>query len=209
GWLGDCPPAGDREFLEFARSLEVADVGVALESAEPLTAVSVHRFPANRRSHYEKLKRLPDGLLVMGDALCSFNPVYAQGMTVAALEAIALDRCLRRHSRTRYPIHGLGRSFHQAASGILDAPWQLATGEDLRYAEVEGRRPLGTGFMHWYGGLVHQATARDRRVAREFYKVMHLTQPPALLFHPGVVVRTLSTALRHREPPNQASTRGA
>jgi 2-polyprenyl-6-methoxyphenol hydroxylase-like FAD-dependent oxidoreductase len=193
GWLADYPPTTDKEYREFAGSLAVPDVRLAIDAAEPLTPISIHKFPANRRRHYEKLDRLPEGLVVLGDSLCSFNPVYAQGMTVAAMDAMTLDRCLKQQPRNGQ-IDRLGRRFHREASGIVDVAWQLAAGEDLRYPEAKGRRPLGTAFFHWYGGLVHQATAGDEHVAREFYKVLHMTGPPELLFRPRVIMRTLSSS---------------
>jgi 2-polyprenyl-6-methoxyphenol hydroxylase-like FAD-dependent oxidoreductase len=201
GWLADYPPTNDHEFLEFAGSLEVSDVRVALEQAEPLTPVSIYKFLANRRRHYERLNELPEGLIVLGDALCSFNPVYAQGMTVAALEAMTLDQCLRNPGQQAGARKsGLARRFQRHASNIVDASWQAAVGEDLRYPGVIGRRPLGTGLAHWYSGLIHQATAHDQYIAREFYKVLHLTAPPSLLFRPGVLVRALASARRGAAP---------
>jgi 2-polyprenyl-6-methoxyphenol hydroxylase-like FAD-dependent oxidoreductase len=202
GWLADYPPTNGHEFLEFAASLEVPDVRTALEQAEPLTPVSIYKFPANRRRHYEKLSALPEGIVVMGDALCSFNPVYAQGMTVAALEAMKLDECLRDlEDKDGEERNGLCRRFQQQASKIVESSWQAAVGEDLRYPGVIGRRPLGTGLAHWYSGLIHQATAHDQYVAREFYKVLHLTAPPTRLFRPGVLVRALSSA--HHAPSRE------
>src|SRR5215471_11152958 len=200
GWLADYPPTNDDEFMEFAGSLEVPDVRIALEQAEPLTPICIYKFSANRRRHYEKLRELPDGLIVLGDALCSFNPVYAQGMTVAALEAMTLGQCLQNlEEQDAGRMSGLARRFHRKASSIVEASWQAAVGEDLRYAGVTGRRPFGTGLAHWYTGLIHQATAHDKYVAREFYKVLHLTAPPSLLFRPGVLVRALASARReHR-----------
>jgi hypothetical protein len=203
GWLADYPPTTDKEYLEFAASLRVPDVRLALEKAEPLTPISLHKFPANRRRHYERLKKLPEALIVLGDALCSFNPVYAQGMTVAALDAMTLEQCLNQQRQNGRAIDGLGRRFHRQTAGIVDVPWQLAAGEDLRYPEARGRRPIGTAFLHWYTGLIHQATARDEHVAREFYKVMHLTRPPALLFHPVVFLRAMTNAFRRQPPSHQ------
>jgi 2-polyprenyl-6-methoxyphenol hydroxylase-like FAD-dependent oxidoreductase len=202
GWLADYPPTTDAEYLEFAGSLEVPNIRLALEKAEPLTPISLHKFPANRRRHYERLSDLPEGLVVLGDALCSFNPVYAQGMTVAALDAMTLDRCLNQNRQHRLGMAGLGRRFHKQIAAIVDVPWQLAVGEDLRYREAKGRRPFGTAFLHWYVGLIHEATGHDEQVAREFHKVLHLTEPPSLLFHPGVFFRTMVSAFRS-QPPSQ------
>jgi 2-polyprenyl-6-methoxyphenol hydroxylase-like FAD-dependent oxidoreductase len=207
GWLADYPPTTDPEFLEFAGSLEVPDVRTALEQAEPLTPISIHKFPANRRRHYEKASKLPEGLVVMGDALCSFNPVYAQGMTVAALGAMTLDQCLQgRQAHADSQTSNLSRRFHRQMSAIVDASWQAAVGEDLRYPHVIGRRPPGTRLAHWYTGLIHHEAAHDEYIAREFYKVLHLTAPPSLLFRPGVLIRTLAAACRRSDPGASAAS---
>jgi 2-polyprenyl-6-methoxyphenol hydroxylase-like FAD-dependent oxidoreductase len=190
GWLADHPSGQDNEYLEFAGSLEVPEVRQSLERAEPLTSIVVHKFPSNLRRHYESLATMPECLIVLGDAMCSFNPVYGQGMTVAALEAMALARWLVTGGAS-------SRKFHRTASKLVDIAWQLAVGEDLRYPDVKGVRPNGTAFLHWYIGLVHQATSRDQHVAQRFYEVIHLIEPPPKLFNPGVLRRTAACAFRH------------
>jgi hypothetical protein len=115
-------------------------------------------------------------------------------MTVAALEAMALARCLAgRRNQVRDDSH----RFQRKASKLVDIAWQLAVGEDLRYPGVRGERPIGTSFLHWYIGLVHQATSVDQHVARKFYEVIHLLEPPPKLFNPGVLSRTAAGAFRH------------
>jgi len=193
GWLADYPSARDSEYLEFAASLEVPEVRLSLERAEPLTPIAVHRFPSNLRRHYERLPKMPQALIVLGDAMCSFNPVYGQGMTVAALEAMALARWLAsRGNQARDD----SRRFQRTASKLVDIAWQLAVGEDLRYPAVKGDRPIGTAFLHWYIGRVHQAASVDQHVTQKFYEVIHFIEPPPKLFNPGVFRRTAASAFR-------------
>ena len=97
----------------------------------PLNPINTHRFPSKLRRHYERLGSFPDDLLVLGDAFCCFNPIYGQGMTVSALQAVALDELMRNPAATRNSF-GLPRRFHDTIAKIVDAPWQLTTWEDFR-----------------------------------------------------------------------------
>jgi ABC-type amino acid transport system permease subunit len=136
---------------------------------------------------------------VTGDAVCSFNPIYGQGMTVAALEAEALEACLRERSPGRH-LTGLPRRFFERIARVIDVPWTLAVGEDFRYPEVTGPKPPATDLMNWYIGRVHRATLRDPVVYRAFLEAMAMLQPPAVLFHPRVVARTLWGGAVSRSP---------
>jgi 2-polyprenyl-6-methoxyphenol hydroxylase-like FAD-dependent oxidoreductase len=189
GWLADYPSDQEKEFLEFAESLVVPDVRERLEECEPLTPIVIHKFPASVWRRYEKVDHLPESLIVLGDALCSFNPIYAQGMTVAALETMILDRLLREQT-SAVGIKGLTRRFQREASRLVSVPWQLAVGEDLRYPDVKGARPPGSGVIRWYAGRVHERSSTDERVARQFYSVLSLIEHPSSLFHPEVALRT-------------------
>ncbi|MGQ0834162.1 MAG: FAD-dependent oxidoreductase [Gammaproteobacteria bacterium] len=195
GWHGAHAPTDDAGFLEFARGLPVPDVYQALRSAEPLTDAVAHGFPASWRRHYERLESLPKGLLVLGDALCSFNPIYGQGMTVSALEAAELDTCLREyHGGHDTDLSGLSRTFHRKAAKIVDSAWMLATGEDLRFPETIGRRSLATRFLHWYMGLIHAAAEHHALVTERFYEVMNMIAPPSALFRPDVLAALLAAS---------------
>lgn len=98
GALRDYPPDDEAGLLAFARSLAQPDLYEAMKDAEPVTPIAVYKYSANKWRHYERTRSLPEGFIILGDAVCCFNPIYGQGMSVAALEAQALDRCLRVHS---------------------------------------------------------------------------------------------------------------
>jgi 2-polyprenyl-6-methoxyphenol hydroxylase-like FAD-dependent oxidoreductase len=191
GCLKDYPPSDDAGFLEFARSLEQADLFDAIKDAAPLTPITTIRFPAQRRRHYEKMRRFPEGLVVLGDAMCSFNPLYGQGMSVAAQEARALDDCLRERAK----LTGLPQRFFRRAARIVDGPWLLATSTDFLYPGALGKRPFGNGALAWYNNHVLELSGQNGRVLTTFLEVMHLTRSPFALFSPEVLFPVLGRAL--------------
>jgi 2-polyprenyl-6-methoxyphenol hydroxylase-like FAD-dependent oxidoreductase len=191
GWFGDHPPANEAEFLAWARSLAIPDLYEAVRDAKPVSEIALHRFPSNRRRHYERVSRMPDGLVVLGDAACSFNPVYAQGMATSALGASALESLLAEEGGAARA--GFSQRFQARLARITDSPWLLATGEDFRSDEAIGERPAFMPLLGWYTARVHQLTWRDPFAAKRFLEVMHLVRPPSALFHPRVALRALTT----------------
>jgi 2-polyprenyl-6-methoxyphenol hydroxylase-like FAD-dependent oxidoreductase len=191
GWFGDHPPAADAPFLAWAKSLAVTDLYEAVKDAEPVSDVALHRFPSNRRRHFERVPALPDGLAVLGDAACSFNPVYAQGMATGALGASALDVLLAEEGGSTRA--GFSRRFQARLARVTDSPWLLATGEDFRSPKAEGPRPVFMPLLGWYTARVHELTWRDPFAAKRFLEVMHLVRRPTALFHPRVALRALTS----------------
>jgi 2-polyprenyl-6-methoxyphenol hydroxylase-like FAD-dependent oxidoreductase len=187
GWLGDHAPTDERGFLEFARSLAAPDIHQMLLKLEPLSDIIMHKLPSNLRRHYEKLDRFPDGYLVVGDAMCSFNPVYGQGMTSAAMQVAELDRVLQE----RPSLNGLARYYFKRAAKVVDMPWQLTAGEDFRFPETIGPKQAGTDFINAYVSRVNRASHSDPVVYRAFLEVMNLMKPASSLMHPRILWRTL------------------
>jgi 2-polyprenyl-6-methoxyphenol hydroxylase-like FAD-dependent oxidoreductase len=190
GYFGDHAPADEAGFLAFAKAMQAPEIHALIKDAEPLSPFAVYKFPANRRLRYERLERFPEGLLVFGDAMCSFNPVYGQGMTVATLEALALRQCLRQGQAD------LARRFFRLAKPIVDIPWDVAVGNDLRNAKVEGPRGAMVRFINWYVGKLHFAARADAALAGTFLKVANMTAPPFSLLHPATAWRVLRGNMR-------------
>lgn len=138
------PPTDEQGHLEFIATVAAPDVLAAIRDAEPLGDVVTHAFPANQRRRYERLKPFAGGLLVIGDAITSFNPLYGQGMSVAALEAVQLRRCLERGEQR------LARRFLCAAGKVVDPAWEMAIGGDLALPEVAGHRPVAVRIANAY-----------------------------------------------------------
>ena len=207
GYKDHHAPADEHGFLEHARSLSAPELYQVLRCAEPLSDFVTHGLPSSLRRHYEKMSRFPDGYLVMGDAMCSFNPIYGQGMTVSAIEAVLLDRYLS-DMRSRNVSSGLAREYFRAASSAIDGPWMVAAGEDFRYSGIEGKRAPGTNIVNWYVGHVHRATHRDAAVSDALIKVMMLIDAPPALIHPRVVLPLLKDRLLRRPPTNRIPESG-
>jgi len=204
GRLGEYPPADEAGFLEYARNLPEPSLYEAIKEAEPLTPVATYKYAMNRWRHYERMRRLPAGFVVLGDAVCSFNPVYGQGMSVAALEARILDRFLREQQQrgSDMDLVAFPKQFQRAIAKVAKVPWMLAIGEDFRYPETVGKRPMGMNLLHWYTRRVNELTASNPMIAGQFYQVLHLLKPPMVLFSPRVVWAVLTKELvSHRQKP--------
>lgn len=193
GWVRDYPPDDEAGFLEFARSLPQPDLYEAIKDAEPLTPIAIHKFPANRRRLYERLPRFPEGFVALGDAVCSFNPVYGQGMTAAALEAEVLNTLLYQQQKSSTPgdITGFSRRFQKKITKIVDTFWLLAASEDFRHPETQGKRPLGLNLLNNYSRRVHELSTFDSQVTVLLYQVLHAIKPPTALFSPRMVAKVL------------------
>jgi hypothetical protein len=149
---------------------------------------------------------VPDGFIVIGDAMCSFNPLFGQGMTVAAMEAEVLDKCLAE-ARWRNTWQGFPRRFFKLAAKAIDTPWTLAAGEDFRYLETIGTKASATDLINRYTAQVHRAVHHDPVVCHAFYEAMNLLRPPTSLFRPAIVWRVLRATWRKRSTGQKTAGR--
>jgi 2-polyprenyl-6-methoxyphenol hydroxylase-like FAD-dependent oxidoreductase len=185
GILGDQAPTDDEGFLAFAKTLPLPYIYEAIQDAEPLDRPVHFRFPGSVRYRYDALRRFPAGLLVIGDAVCSFNPMYGQGMSVAAVEA----RLLRDHIAAGGP---RWRQFFAAIKPVVDVPWRISVGGDLAFPDVPGKRTAMDRFMNRYIARLHAAGERDATVSTTFVRVANLIAPMPLLLRPDIVLRVLA-----------------
>jgi 2-polyprenyl-6-methoxyphenol hydroxylase-like FAD-dependent oxidoreductase len=185
GILGDRPPTDPGGFLAFARSLAFPDIYEAIRDVEPLDEPTTFHFPESVRRRYERLSRLPDGFLPIGDSLCTFNPVYGQGMTVAALQALVLQRHLQPFGAQ--PTRRILKDFAR----LVDVPWQMARGADLALPGVPGRLSWSQRLIGSYIARLHAAAVHDARLAIAFVRVSGLVDQPEALLHPRTALRVL------------------
>lgn len=192
GYAGVRPPTDLDGFLAYARSLCSPVIADTIQGLEPLGDPVTYRFPANVRRRYERLGRFPDGLLVTGDALCAFDPTYGQGMSVAAIEAMLLRRCLRDGR------HGLAARFFAQAAAQLDAPWSISVGGSAQAAGFDlEQRPLER-LVGRYLAALRRSTVDDAVLAGAFMHVTNLAAPLSSLLRPRFLVRVLRAQLTRR-----------
>jgi len=186
GFHADQPPRHPEGFLAFARTLPSPEVADIIETSEPLGDVATHRMPSSQRRHVERLRRVPGGLVLLGDAICSFNPVYGQGMSSATLQAEALGRAL----------DGAGildrrfvRAYNRRAAKAVAPIWQMATGADFAFPETTGPKPPGTDMVNRYMDRVIAATHVSEEICQRFMEVTCLLRPSHDLLTPAMALK--------------------
>ncbi len=192
GILGDFPPVDPAEFDEFTTTLPFDDIPLALKGAEPLDDPVPFRFPASVRKRYERLRDFPTGLIVIGDAVCSFNPIYGQGMTVAAMEALTLRQILQAGAIDQ-PLR-----YFKAIARTVNNPWDIAVGADLAFPGVEGQRTAKVRMINAYMPRLCAAAAHDFKLATALILVFGLKDNPLGLMRPDRLLRVLRGNLRRR-----------
>lgn len=195
GWFGEYPAAKEAEYLDFLRGLPSQEIYAVIKDAKPLSSIRSYRMKGGLRRHYERMARWPEGFVVMGDALCSFNPLYSQGMTVCAMQADALRVAAA-------PLGGPGAlsrhalRLQRAIASAVEPSWAMARAEDLRFPETVGLRTLSLRLQHWYGSRLVVASARDKVVLVALLRAINLVDDGRRLHRPEIVARVVSDAVR-------------
>ncbi|RUT09647.1 hypothetical protein DSM106972_001420 [Dulcicalothrix desertica PCC 7102] len=200
GMSKDYPPTDADSFLKFARSLRSPIIYDAIKNAKPISPVYGYRRTENCRRHYEKLSRLPDGIVAIGDAVCAFNPIYGQGMTTGAASALELSRCLKEQFKNSpCNVKGFTLKFQKQLAKILQTPWLMATGEDFRYETTEGgKADKITQLMQMYIDKILELSVSDSDISKRFAEVAHMIKTPNSLFALPVLYKVLRSSLKFR-----------
>lgn len=179
GRFGDDPPYDPAGFMAFVRSLHSPRLHEAIGGARRITDIVPYKFPSSVRRHCERMPALPERWLALGDAICSFNPVYGQGMSVAALHGQALrhilDERAQRHEDTA--LDGVGLDFFAAAAGLCEQPWSLAASQDFAFPQTRGERPAGLAERRRYAAVLESLIPEHPTLHRLLAEVVNLTQP--------------------------------
>jgi 2-polyprenyl-6-methoxyphenol hydroxylase-like FAD-dependent oxidoreductase len=194
----DIPPINEIEFRRYARDLRTPTIYNAIKHARRLTEIAPYSFTESRWRHFAQVSDFPHGLLPIGDAICRFNPVYGQGMSVAAREASLLFDLLGRSDSDL--LSTLAPDFLPKAEDLIADPWAMSAMPDFIYPETIGVRPENLEqSLNFQKGLGRLA-ARDTAVFELLLDVRNLLKPLNVLDDPSIVSRVeneLASDLSH------------
>lgn len=183
------PPVQEDGFVEFARLIASPLIYDTIQGAEPVTPIAGYRGLANRWRRYDLLSDFPLGLAVVGDAVCSYNPLYGQGMSVAAMEAAALSETLAKGSRADLTNGRALKRFRRAQKRCVMPAWTLATAEDLRWPTTSGPRPGKLEQLsHAYVNLLIALSPSSPDIVLSFLQMSNLLRGPEVLFRPRILL---------------------
>ena len=178
--------------MAYAKGLRTPTVSNAIRHATRLGDIVRFGFPESVYRHYERLTEFPRGLLPIGDAICRFNPIHGQGMSVVAQEARELDRLLRRLGTEPDPLAMLAPAFFQAAAALIHTPWEAAAVPDFVHPETRGERPANFEQTLKFGLALTKLAAHDPEVHKLTAEVQNLLKPRSVYQDPALVQRVMA-----------------
>jgi 2-polyprenyl-6-methoxyphenol hydroxylase-like FAD-dependent oxidoreductase len=167
-------------------------ITAALHASEPLGDVTAQHYPASVWRRYDKVKRFPQGFAVIGDAVCSFNPVYGQGMTSSAIQAKVLGECLIDTAAD-----DLARMYFRGSARKLAPIWQSNRLNDFAIIPVRGWRGVPQRILNWHFAKVMTAASNDLAVTETFLRTLGLIESPTRLLRPPMLLRVIKGNRRH------------
>ncbi len=181
------PPEDEAGFLEFAQHLRTQTIYNAVKGAKRCAPIARYGLKASRWRHFEKLERFPAGLIPFGDSICRFNPVYGQGMSVAAKEACLLLSLLETAAAEGKGLGSLATDFLVQAQPIIDAPWAMAVIPDFLDPLTEGERPADLANALRFSAALIKTAYEDAAIHKLMFEVQHMIKPRSVLREPAVV----------------------
>ena len=188
GAHGDAPPSDLEGFFAFAASFRTRTIHDEIRNAKCLGEIARFNLPCSVRRHFDRIERFPRGLIPVADSICRFNPVFGQGMTVAAQEALALGRLLEARRASADPLGDLAPAFFAEANATVETPWAVAMG-DFAYPQTRGERPPDFERSQLFQIGLFRLMAEDPEVHRLSSLVNHLMKPRSALRDPALVQR--------------------
>jgi 2-polyprenyl-6-methoxyphenol hydroxylase-like FAD-dependent oxidoreductase len=191
GREGDYPPAEPDAFMDFVRNLRTPTIYNAIVDAKRVGDIQRFRFKESIWRHYENVQSFPDGFLPMGDAICRINPIYGQAMSIAALEAQALQVILSERLDLDRPLSELWKPYFIACAEVIDTPWSMSAIPDFIYPATRGDRPENFEISLKFGAALNQLAAVDPSVHKIMQEVRHLIRPRSAYHEPSLLQRVL------------------
>jgi 2-polyprenyl-6-methoxyphenol hydroxylase-like FAD-dependent oxidoreductase len=203
-WQGKGKAPADREsFIEFTRKLRTQTCYRAIKGARMLGNVARFLFRESRHRHFSELESLPTGLLPVADAICCFNPVHGQGMSVAALEAEAFRELLETGEGD---FHDLPRAFLRRTDQIIEGPWNMAALPDLAYPNTRGERPPNLKQLLMFGAAFTELAARDTSAHKLMWEIRSMLKPYSAMTSDAALMRRIQTVMAEMTQAEMAAT---
>ncbi|MDA2208841.1 FAD-dependent oxidoreductase [Bacillus cereus] len=188
GYANEKAPQTDDEFYDFAENLSISNVTDFLNKAEGITGIKTYKIPYQVRRRFDLVNNVPEGLLVIGDAQCRFDPVFGQGVSVAAMEAHQLQLLLQDRKQLDKTFT---QQFYKKAATIIETPWDMTTTEISRHPQLKRELTTKQKFQLWYTKQIYRLSASNSDVYIRLVRVMNLIRSPFHLFHPKVLLSVL------------------
>lgn len=191
GNLVEETPDNLQSFLDYAKQLDSPAIYEAIKDARPINEITSIRIPAYRRRYFEKIKNPPERLIVVGDSYAVVNPIYGQGMMLAALEIDAFRNLLRKRSLNNRGLDGLTKEYFRDAGKWVDNAWLILASLDLSYPQFRDKRGLIINILIWYIDRLMKKCAYDEKIFAAFNKVFHFRKRALYLLRPEIFFRVL------------------
>ncbi|MFB6157093.1 MAG: FAD-dependent oxidoreductase [Haloferacaceae archaeon] len=195
GLHGERAPVEREPFLDWADELPLDDVATQLRNREWVSGIRRYPFPASVRRHYHALDEFPERLAVIGDAVASFNPIYGQGMSVAALDSLTLHHALADG------VDELGPRVFSRVSAVVDDAWKTSVTGDFAFDRTDGPKPFGTDLLNRYADRLVTRAHDDGKLTEAFLRVFRMERPATSLLHPRVAWRVLRPGVGTTDRP--------
>jgi hypothetical protein len=185
GANGDAPPGDLEGFKAFARGLRTPTIYDAIRDAPFIGEIARFAFPGSVRRHFDRLTKLPKGLLPVADSVCRFNPAFGQGMSVAAMEACILKRLLGE------PAERLAPAFLSQIQSVIETPWAVAKA-DFIFPRTTGERPADFEATMKFQAALTRLAAREQPIHKLIVEVRHLLKPGSVYRDPALAQRVMA-----------------
>lgn len=181
GRHGDWPPGEPSALLQFMRQMRTTTLADIFEKAELVGSIRRFAVPATIWRHYESAPDLPEGLVPIADAICQFNPLYGQGMSVAAIEGAILGEVCRSCRMSGAPIKEIALRFLAEVEPVVRDTWTMTTSFDFALPQTTGERPTDLQATLAYMTRLGSLAGQDKEIHKLLLEVRHLLKPAKLL----------------------------